>query len=545
MSGAFEITFKVLNHSRNARAIDTLIAALNVPSVRYQEAAIQGLVNHNNTRGHLEVFRRYSDWDEPFQDIVHNANAKKISNALNQGILHGEPDLKQTCLRLAEIVEVFDVVPILIQLLEEYQDNWTNQVVATLKTLVTKLYEHCHRIPGKKPDGKSPPRNVTDVSAHFLTELDAASVRLTDHTYLTELVECILILGDPDNYLVEKTLSHSPKHVKTAAADLLTESTHAGVMDLICASMRMNYPQRQLWNALQTRKDPEFVCHVLRWYSSRLSPICQQHLQQTKSLAWISEEDLQLSFIPPGLQERLVNFVQATGIHDDDKMNVFQWLINHGAPEGRLAAADAITKLDTVNVKDVIYGGLESDDVEVKAWATGQLRSQGLPDASARLVDMLDCPETLVRDVAREQLESFNLEFMLKNFEQIDDAVCERAAQVIQKIDPECISQLIQELLSPVNSHRAKAALAASKMGLVRDVVPAILEMLDDTDPLIRRVGIQVLADVPSQSVRSAVEPFLDDPSARVRDAAKQTLRTIDEELKNRESLRHGNATPN
>jgi HEAT repeat protein len=208
-------------------------------------------------------------------------------------------------------------------------------------------------------------------------------------------------------------------------------------------------------------------------------------------------------------------------------MAVQEWLVRHGSLEGRLAATEVLSQLDENEVESIIYTSLEDKDEKVQAWATSQLRSQHIPQAVGLLLERLDSPLESVRDAARHELGSFNLQFVLEFYEHLSPEAARRAGALIQKIEPDCIAKLAAELANPVLRRRLRAARAALAMGMHTKVVPSLLAMLDDPDQLSRRTGIEVLANVPTPEVAASLRLLLEDPSPRVRDDAAKALEKI------------------
>ena len=68
-------------------------------------------------------------------------------------------------------------------------------------------------------------------------------------------------------------------------------------------------------------------------------------------------------------------FISTTGLPNEQKSGVEEWLIRHGTQEGRLATASVLGSLDSGTVQDIVTSSLYSDNEEIQAWATGQLRS--------------------------------------------------------------------------------------------------------------------------------------------------------------------------
>ncbi len=327
--------------------------------------------------------------------------------------------------------------------------------------------------------------------------------------------------------LFGKVLLQSPQPCRELASYLLLSSTHPGVMRLVMEFMKHNYPVPKALEAFEQRTDPEFVCYVLREFPKRLNENQQKNFKQLIRIDWITRHMLPLEAVPPSLHESLVEYVQATGIPHDDKVAVQKWILLHGSVQGRSAAGQVLESAEPACVRGILFDSLDSEEEDVQAWATSQLRGQGVPEALRLLIERLDSPLAAVREAARGELNSFNLDLLLSIFEHLDRNICLRAGALVQKIDPDCHQKLVAELNNPVRRRRMRAARAASKLGLSHEVQPCLVAMLSDADSQVRRTAAEVLADLPNAEVVAALSAVLNHSSPRVREAEEQSLVAI------------------
>jgi HEAT repeat protein len=231
--------------------------------------------------------------------------------------------------------------------------------------------------------------------------------------------------------------------------------------------------------------------------------------------------------LAPQLQSRVIEFVAAINLPQEEKLAVQAWLVQNGSAEGRLAASSILSSLDSGAVEQIIFNSLNSGEESIQAWATSQLRPQHIPETFSLLIERLDSPLEAVREAAREELSSFNVDMLLGIFDHLDPEICRRAGELTLKIDPECCFKLSRELAHPVCRNRIRAARAARMLGLHRRVLPALLAMLEHSDSLVRRTAVEVLDDVATREVIMALERLHDDPSPRVRETVAASLRKL------------------
>jgi len=444
MPKALDRTFSVLTSTSNTHAVDVLIHALDAIEEAVQSRATAALLKRNSTRGQTEVIRRLESLGPQSRIEIEKLTAR-LAAAIKQSLLHGDTELRRNGPEIVRAGEDYDQIPTLLQMLETDDNDLCDETAQTLHDLTDRLYEHSRSNGGASSNGKYL-RNAPQVRHRVLTELDRAVSRFDQLVHPDDVVEAILVLGDPTNFAVQKVLLQSGPDCRDVAGDLLATSLHPGVMQLILDFMSQNYPPAKVLEAVEQRDDAEFMTHLLRWFPQQLSATQQKNFRQAESIVWLDPRTMSLETLPGNLQGRLAGFVRATGLPDDWKTEIQEWLVRHGSPEGRLAAAQVLSTLDDQEVHGILLGSLESDDEDVQAWATGQLRKQKIPEALTMLVERLDSTSAIVRETARGELDSFNLDLMLNMYEHLDPVVCRQAGRLVEKIDPDCISKLTRHL---------------------------------------------------------------------------------------------------
>lgn len=529
MSDPLSITFECLASTENQFAVDVLMSGLDVPHDEVRDRCAVALLKRKGTRGKVEVIRRYPHLN-PESRVHFDTYAAQLTPALRQCLLHGDEELAANAIEIIRWTSHFEMFPVLIDLVENPDSPHYEAARQAFDELVNLVYENIHVDPRAQGAVKHL-RNVSEVRRNMLTALDRAC---TDFAALRDpgaIVHAVLVLGDPGNFAVKKVMSQSVDACRELVGHLLMTSRHPGIMQLPLDAMSQSYPHAKIYKVIENRSDPEFICHLLRWFPRRLTDNQQKNFGQIHSVAWLKGRDLSLDMIPPGLHDALIAFVTACNLPGELKFQVQEWVVRHGSPDGRLAAAEVLSTLDRKIVHDIIFDSLDSQEEGIQAWATGQLRSQGIPEAFSLLMERLDSPLEAVQAAAREELESFNLDRMLSLFEHLPAEINRRAGELIQKIDPNCIKKLEQELRHPICRKRIRAAHAARAMGLHAKAIGSFVRMLADDDAMIRRTAVEVLADIRTKDSVKALKLALEDTSSRVRDAAKKALEQMNEPL--------------
>jgi len=538
MADAIAKTFRALTTTSNPHAGELLTAALDVPHPAIQIGAIDSMVHRGGVREQMEAIRRYPRFAPPIRQNLENS-AGSLVPAIRQCLIVGRGDWETAALALARRGEAYGVIEILLDVLQSDRTDLHEEAVQTLRHLVNRLYDHLH---GHRHKDEDRLKNAPQFQQITLKSLEKALGSFGSLTYPEAVVESLLVLGGAGHEISRNLLNKTSPECRSLAKDLLMTSRHPGVMRFLLDSLSRTYPHARILDALQNREDPEFMLATLRWVPKRWTSTQERNLRQIERIAWLKRGEKSLELIPEDLQLALMTYVSATGLSREEKSEIRQWVVRHGCPEARSAAVEVLKELDTETVKEIVLDGLDSDDPEVQAWATGQLRSQHVPDALQKLIDQLDSPVANVQEVARQELHGFDLDCLLSRFESMSPRARDNAGRLLEKIDPAFLDKLTQEFHHPIRRRRLRAIRAALEFGWHVRVLPALHAMLKDPDNLIRRATVEVLGQIQTGETIALLTEMKNDPSDRVRDTARRALAELSP---NESSQSHPEQSPN
>lgn len=532
MSNPLQKTLDFLSTSSSPHAVDVLTYGLRVPDEQVRVGSLAALLKRHSTRGNIEIIRNLEHLTPEMRAVL-DRQSGVMAQALRQALLHGDVDLRTNALEMVRWFEDYVQLPALLNLLEEQDNPLHDDVTRVIRELVNHLYEHLHF--GKEPgpdagEGLMPAptflRDATKIRHQSVASLESSCHRYEAHRSV-DVVEGLLILGGADHFLVKKVLHDASEDCREALRQVLVTSTHPGVMSLVVDSLALNYPAALALEAFGERTDPEFISFLLRTWPRKLTPFQQKNFKEVKRIAWLAPEHLQLELVPPALQKTLIAFLLSIGVPEDQRLTILEWMVMHGTPEGRLAATDVLVDLEDNKVKEVIVESLDSDEADIQAWATSQLRVRDVPHAFELLVKRLDSPMPEVREAARAELGDFDVHRVLEMYDHLEPRLCLAVGKLIQKIDPQAVEKLQQEMSVAIRRRRIRAARAALAMGLQQQVLIALLTMAQDSDTLVRRTALEVLGSIPTRQVASVLNEHLNDSSPRVREAAARSLQQV------------------
>jgi HEAT repeat protein len=150
------------------------------------------------------------------------------------------------------------------------------------------------------------------------------------------------------------------------------------------------------------------------------------------------------------------------------------------------------------------------------------------------LIEMIGSPQEEVRQALRDALPEFTYQQFIANFETLPEELLPTAGHLVRKIDADVRPKLAEDMQSLSRVRRRRAVLAASAMGLARDLEHAIIERLSDDDHMVRVAAAEILAQCDTMPTWDALRDALLDRSVVVQEAAEQSLMRICQTLQMR-----------
>jgi hypothetical protein len=293
-------------------------------------------------------------------------------------------------------------------------------------------------------------------------------------------------------------LNHVLTHPEDSAFDpmieSLTQSPRGGVKRLLLAFLAKSQIPAEVKQVFADRCDPDFVTRFLHLVVQKRSKTFTDTLGQFKQFAWAEPGHEIFEKLDETAQAGAVALLTASGLNKSKIGKLVEYLLVHGNPGGRLAAAEALSLFPSEETDALIVSGLDDEDPAVLAALLLQLRAREIPGALGMLFGMVDHPDPRVKAALLKALPEFSLHRFLQQVKDLSDTVAATTAQIVRKLNPDCLPMLSEELMSRSPLRRRYAIIAADAMGLAPELTRQLNHMLTDTDLMVRKTAEEVLA---------------------------------------------------
>lgn len=517
MSEGLTTTFQLLSRTDNEAAIRVLIPALDSPHPAVQEGALTAILARRSPAGGRELLRRLHTLPERWVAIVRQ-NHGRLTGTLRDAVLGTDWQMRVNGCRAAVWFREYDLIPTLLNLLEDRDQRHADLAGETLLELAAQLYEEL-----AAPRDYSDRRDPQFVRRHVVSSLEDSVKRHGQHQR-REALEAFLLLVRRDNVTFKQILQDPHHPTFLPMIDVLSHSSQAGIIRLLLSFLDDPKVPSAALSVVARRSDLRFVQYLLRKIGHEPSATVAQNLGRIESIGWLHSGQAILGQLDDAAQHAAVQLLISSGTPRLQAFSTIERLLLHGTTGGRRAAAEALREFKGADANNLALKALDDPDPAVQAAVVAQLRHRGIPGSLVRLVEMVDSPHAIVRTAARGSLEEFSFERFVRAFDMLDEGVQRSTGLLVRKIDPQTIPQLEAEMRSPSRTRRLRGIAIARAVDALEPLEPLLIELLHDQDHLVRTQAAAALAYCPTEASRWALGSALGDRSPVVQEAARKSL---------------------
>jgi len=510
-------TFELLGRTENKAAVRVLVPALDSSNARIAKDALRAILRRPGRLGKTAILDRLDKMPESWKRILED-NSARLSATLRDAVLGDDEEQFARALRAAVWLRQYELIPTLLNVLEEADKSQADSTGKALMELVESLYEELCGI-----GGTGDQRDPKLMHKHVVEGLERSVKRFSKHRR-REVLETFLMLAKPVNKTLKEVLGDPHHFTFLATVDILATSPRQGIMRLLLGFLDDPHPPPAALSTISKREDVEFLSHFLHKVARLVPGAAVRNVKRIRSVAWLKGFDTFLDKLDAEAQCGAVAIMMQSEIPRLRSFDLVVRVLEKGKIEGRRVAAGALAEFPGSEANAAAMKALDDEDGEVRANIIGHIRRRGIPGILPLLVKMAGSNSKIVRDAARAQLPEFTFERYVASFDMLDDEVRGRTGALVRKIDPRAADLLREEMRSPIRSRRMKSIAVAEAMGMTGALEEPLIELASDSDHMVRMDAVTALGQCAGWMSRQVLENSLSDRSIPVRDAAKRAL---------------------
>jgi HEAT repeat protein len=528
-------TFKTLAESRNDGAVALLGGVLDGPADPLAREAMTALLARPGKSPAREIIARWLHLDPSLRAIA-AARPARLSPVNRDAMLAADrPGCESAAAAILECSD-FEQFSLLAKLVGDEQYPQADLVDKLLVALAEQVYDGSTSL-----EDYVRQRELQRVRNHAVDTLQPLVERYGEHRRRPAL-EAFCSLARRENSVLRRVLREPRDAAHADVCDVLLHSPMMGVVHLLVSFLDDPYAPLPALEALSRRFDRPFLKELTSRLASVPSRAVVENLRRIDKIVWLGTDFAVIDDLDEMSQAGAVRLAAASGMARDEVLELLDYVLANGNVGGRRAASNVLPGFDDPKAAELLGRSLDDPDPEVQANVIAHLRPRNVQGALATLVAMVESPHDLVRQAAREGLEEFSFERYLRTFDSMDSDVRFTTGVLVKKIDPQALHDLLHELTAMSRMRRIRALAAAEAMKAVVDVEAPVLELLRDSDHMVRTAAAQALGACPTAAARDALREALQDRSVVVQETAEHSLFRLAEQVREMQDGEEHNA---
>jgi len=519
-------SLRVLASTENGAATDALLAALQSEVVGIRTGAARALVVRRGENDHRQLLLALAGCKaDVSQALADESVLKRLRPALTAAIKSPDKSMCQSACRFAIEVEEHRVLPTIaeaaIDSSHPFQLGFCSACLQLARSLSAWIEARQQGIDDRRDD-------PAFVRRPALQSLGQAIDRYAAHGRL-ELIDAFLMITTSGDPMLRRILRDETHAAREPVVEGLMTSRGYGAMDVLVGAMEDVDEQQWLLELAATRCDRPYVQRLLTRVGERPGVRAIENARRLTQFGWTDPARIDLLLSLDGSQQAAaMRLLSAADSGPEKRIELARVLLRKGRDAGRVAACEALRRVQSPEMTELLEIALKDTWPDVVAMAASQLRRHDFPDALTQLVLLLDHESDVVRTTAQQAMGEFSFASYREIYKRLEPAKRAAAGRLVGKADPEALASVSKDLASPIAKRRLAALDLIDEMGLVDRLLDQVISALEDRDVGVRAEAARVLGDSENQQAVEALARILHDKSQRVRLATEESLQRMD-----------------
>jgi hypothetical protein len=482
-----ELTFKTIDASRSAAAVDMIVRSLESRQVKVRRWAFARALASTDRSVHRAVIRHLDQMPEQVRSRLPELRGT-MTAALRIALLGNDSLLRANAATLALEVGEYVLIPDLVRFLKD-REKVDDTVASTVLELADRLREDL-----KVPRRKLESRELESVAEECREAVEPVLATFQKHRS-RGLLEAYLILAGTGDARVRDAIAHPRSLLGAAIMGIFESGTSRGIRDLLADALLCPETPPVVSETLRRRKDVGFIRRVLQLLGTdRFDETVAAHPILGR-MEFLHDPAFPFEELEDAAQSKLVRLIVHSDLPESRRIWLLEYFAINGGSLARAATVEALGLLSTDRAAGMIERLLYDPAPEVVAATVRQLRHHDVPGGIDLALELVGHPDARVRAAVHSVLGEADFIAFFSELPKLGEMERRRQGRLAMKADPKAILLLRRELSSLTRERRLRALEAVEAMGARDRVEDLLLEGLEDRDPAVRQKAAELLGE--------------------------------------------------
>lgn len=498
-------TYDVLANTRNPAAAEALLSGVASSSPEVRTKCIKILLGRPELEARAVIVSQWNLLDATTRASLAN-NKFELQPAARQLVQSGSLAQKQAAIGAICDLDITSALGDLIPLALDKQNPVGE---AAMKALL----EICERWGTKARTG----RDVPTVRTPMIDTLSRVVQEYPMHKNSDIIDAWLMLVAWEDS--AQRAIINDPVHPAfRVLLERFWHSQHTSILQLLGGYLWRASTPKSVLSVLCERPDTTLAVCIAELMDEKLVSAALRRLRELPPMASLNGLAVR-SGLPVNIQRKLWLMLSANSPSIEPVLSGAVTMSKLGSSEGRKLAAEIVRNCRRKDLQTIVqhlqHASANPDDT----------RSVG---AHLQVIlDWIGGASTVLNTAAREFYSDCTLERLLEVVRQWPAPLCRALAQVVCRLDPEVVPQLLKALESPAPRKRIIALQAIRLMDLKSEVNERLLPLVHDPRLEVRIPAIDLLAALGAPQLVELLPELLDDPTTDVQEAALRAKRRL------------------
>lgn len=498
-------TFDVLASTRNPMAAEALMAGLTSKSSDVRTKCIKILLARPEVESRAAIVSQWNRLDAQTRSSL-TTQKFELQPATRDLLRSGSLAERQAAMRAACDLDITAAMAELIPLALDKQNPAGPDAMRA-------VLELCERWGTKARTG----RDVPTVRTPMLDAMARAMHEYPMHQN-SEIVDAWLMLVTWEDS-AHRAIINDPMHPAfRVVLERFWQCSHPMVLQLLGGYLWRGSTPKSILSIICERPDQALAVRIAEIMDENLLAASLRRLRELPPVASLNGLAVR-SGLPAEIQRKLWLMLAANSPSLEPVLAGAVAMTKLGSSEGRRLGAEIIRTCRRKDLNGIVqhlqHASANPDDIH------------SIGSHLQTVLSWIGGPSTVLNTAAREFFSECTLQRLLEVVRQWPTPLCRSLAQVVSRLDPDVVPQLLKALESPAPRRRIIALQAIRLMDLNSEVNERLLPLVHDSRLEVRIPAIDLLAALGAPQLIDLLPELLNDATTDVQDAAVRAERRL------------------
>ncbi|GHT21805.1 hypothetical protein FACS189419_03270 [Planctomycetales bacterium] len=525
MPGGIELTFQILNATRNQSANAVLETAFESSDETIRKSAGLSLISRKGTTGIEVIIDKFDPSNEYIVSLV-NDNRQKIIPGLRSAIVSPDPHLAKNAFRIAISQKFYEVLPSLCTFCFSSASQDSNYKFRQ-NDLLKFADKYLEALTHSEPHERHLLCNVIFPEMVKIIRTEVRDFRQDGNELTLKMyLRFYPFFADVENDL-KQILKISATPIYSAAYRRLLSEPDTYLFQFVSRCLDKYNPPPLVSAVLTKRFDSNFLSYIFKRIKEPLSLETRSNIENLPAIEWLGRIASLYDQFDDEAVQGLVTFLSHISIPKNELETHLFRIFYHGQGKGRQAAFTGLTAFEGERIDKLIWEAAGDKDPAIQIAALIELSNRNVPGMSSRIIQFSGSPNEEVRGTVQKLLPNFKFSWFMDTFEKLDENRRGKIFEIVRNLDPQTTPKLSMMLEA---GDEVAVSRALTCLELCPDLIPevetaACYVLANGTTETLRSKAAGILVNGRSDKSRgSLVQAYHRDPSEQVRDTAKLSL---------------------